>query len=168
MKYIKSFFTCIYVPIGITIISLIITIVMMISAPTLSYGADFDKGEVYWLTQNIYHEARGEDSFGQLMVGIVTLERLNNGRWGHTIKEVVTAPAQFSWYSDGKSDVPDDLEAWKGAKSIAMMSIMLYNTLDRHGVMHYHNNKVLPYWAKSNQYEQVAIIGNHIFYKEVK
>lgn len=129
-------------------------------------GQTFDKGEVYWLTQNIYHEARGESIYGQVMVGMVTLERLKSGRWGNTIKKVVTAPSQFSWHSDGKSDVPDDQVAWDSSKSVALFVIMVYNKTIDHGIMHYHKDDVKPYWADDDK--KIMQIDNHIFYKGIK
>ena len=129
------------------------------------YAADlnFTKGDVYWLTQNIYHEARGENLYGQLMIGIVTLDRLHSGKWGDTIKEVVTAPSQFSWYSDNKSDVPTDKKAWHGSISVAKLSLMLYSNMKDHKIMYYHNNNVHPSWA--NKMIKIITIGNHTFYR---
>ncbi len=124
------------------------------------------RGDIYWLTQNIYHESRGESEFGQLLVGIVTLERLRSGRWGNTIHKVVTANKQFSWYSDGKSDMFYDAEAWQKAKSIARLAIMINEKLDMHGVMFYHKDSRKPYWA--DDMIRVVSVGRHIFYKRKK
>lgn len=132
--------------------------------PLNAHGQEFNDSEMYWLTQNIYHESRGENSCGQLMVAMVTLERLKSGRWGNTIKEVVTAPGQFSWHSDDKSNVPDDWDAWNNVKDIAFLSIMIYNNIKRHGVMYYHNDTVYPYWTK--EMTKIIVIGKHTFYKE--
>ena len=143
---------------------ILITILLILIPCNTLAGDFFDKGEVYWLTQNIYHEARGEDLYGQLMVGMVTLERLHSGKWGDTIKAVVTSPAQFSWYSDGKSDVPTNKDSWEASKGVAMLSMMLYTKIKDHGVMYYHNDTVDPYWSKSML--KVLTIGNHVFYKE--
>jgi len=145
----------------------IILLILMIMIPCNSIAGDFpSKADIYWLTQNIYHEARGEDLFGQMMVGMVTLERLHSGKWGKTIKDVVTSPSQFSWYSDGKSDKVTNKESWSSSKTIALFSLMLYSKIRDHGVMYYHNDKVHPVWTK--KMIKVAVIGNHTFYKEDK
>lgn len=141
-------------------------ILLMVYFPSSAYGQDFNKGDIYWLTSNIYHEARGESVYGQLMVGMVTLERLKSGRWGNTIKEVITAPAQFSWYADGKSNIPESMKEWNGAKAVAMFTIMIYNNNNtiNHGIMHYHNDTVTPYWA--DDMSKIIQVGRHIFYIE--
>jgi spore germination cell wall hydrolase CwlJ-like protein len=134
--------------------------------PSSSWGNKaYTDGDVYWMTQNIYHEARGESTYGQMMICLVTLQRLYSGRWGDTIKDVVTAPGQFTWYHDNKPDIPSDKKAWKTAKTIAIVVMYLYddnNVTER--IMYYHNNTVSPCWSK--KMIRVAIIGNHIFYRE--
>lgn len=128
---------------------------------------DFARGELYWLTLNIYHEARGENPFGMLLVGLVTLDRQADGRWGDTIKEVVTAPAQFSWYWDGKSDIPTDEKSWDLSKKVAMFAQMTYSSFgERIDITYYHRKDVNPYWA--DEFEKALAVGNHIFYREVK
>ena len=125
----------------------------------------FNRSELYWLTMNVYHEARGENTFGKLMVALVTLARQDDGRWGDTIKEVVTAPYQFSWYSDGKSDIPNNATAWEESKQIAIFAQKIYkeigHTLD---ITHYHNHSVNPEWAK--KMEKILVVGNHTFYND--
>jgi len=126
---------------------------------------DFARSETYWLTLNIYHEARGEHPFGMLMVALVTLDRQDDGRWGDTIKEVVTAPAQFSWYSDGKSDIPTDEESWELSKKVALFAQMTYSSFGDHfNVTHYHALSVSPYWK--DELERALVFGNHVFYRE--
>ena len=123
--------------------------------------------KVFWLAKNIYWEARGEDLFGQLLVGLVTIERLESGKWGDTMKEVVTARKQFSWHSDGKSDIPTDKKAWMMAKDIAIISLFVYPCVkSRFGLMYYHNTSVNPYWTDSM--DKMITLGNHIFYKRRK
>lgn len=130
-----------------------------------SYIKDFDRSELYWLTMNIYHESRGENPFGMLLVAFVTLDRLYDGRWGNTIKEVVTSPCQFSWYSDGKSDIPTDRDAWEESKKVALFAQMVFSPLkDVIDINHYHNKSVNPEWA--DDMEPVFVVGNHIFYQE--
>ncbi len=121
--------------------------------------------DIYWLTQNIYHEARGEGTFGMIMVGYVTLQRLTDGRWGNTIKKVVTSKHQFSWYWDGKSDIPKDELSWNTCKSAAMVSILLNGITGYQGVIYYHDPRVNPKWRYA--LDQIGKVGNHIVYKDV-
>lgn len=125
--------------------------------------------DVLWLTQNIYHEARGESVKGQYLVGIVTLERLKEGRWGNTVMDVVTAKAQFSWWGDKKISLePEEPVAWEKAKFIAYTSIVSHSFANSYydGLTHYHNKTVYPNWAEDGS--KYADIGQHIFYKGVK
>lgn len=63
------------------------------------------ENEIDFLTQNVYHEARGEPLEGQLAVAQVTLARLASGKFDRgngLIDGVVFAPGQFSWTNDPK------------------------------------------------------------------
>ena len=124
----------------------------------------YTEKDLYWLALNIYHESRGENNAGQIMVGIVTLTRLKSKKWGNTIKKVVTAPHQFSWYWDGKSDKPRNKKCWEIAQKNAIIAIYYFSIYDYDRIMYYHNNHVSPYWAK--KFIKVKEIGNHIFYKK--
>jgi len=126
--------------------------------------SNITKSDIYWLTQNIYHEARSESTIGQIMVGIVTLSRLESKRWGTTIKSVVTAPNQFSWYHKGKILIPQNKKEWNKIKNVALYSILVYSLFQHHGIMFYHNHNANPDW--NNKMHRVFAIGNHIFYIE--
>ena len=141
-----------------------ILILILILTPALSYGKIPDKADIYWLSQNIYHEARGECNIGKLLVGIVTLERLDHGRWGNTVKDVVTSKHQFSWYWDGKSDIPKNKKEWKESKGVAILTYMVYSVFNSTGIMYYHNKSVSPSWSK--KMTKVITMENHIFYRE--
>lgn len=142
----------------------LITSMIMLLMSSSAYSNSLSDTDIHWLAQNIYHEARGETLLGKVLVGIITIERLNSGRWGDSIKSVVTANKQFSWYSDGKSDKCTDKIAWKEAKQLAIVSYNVYNMVDTGEIMFYHNKTVNPYWAK--KMTKVMTVGNHIFYKE--
>ena len=127
---------------------------------------DFERAEKYWLTMNIYHESRGEEPLGMFLVALVTLDRQNDGRWGDTIKSVVTYPHQFSWYSDGKSDIPTNEKSWDQSKGVAFLAKMTYSIFGEWvNLTHYHNKTVDPQW--SWEMERALAVGNHIFYREI-
>ena len=72
------------------------------------------------LALNIYFEARSEPLDGKLAVGHVVLNRAADKRYPNKICEVVKQggekrrnKCQFSWWCDGRSDRPRDLQAWK-------------------------------------------------------
>ena len=72
----------------------------------------------------IYHEARGESERGQAAVAWVVMNRVKHPKFPDTICDVVHEPTknacQFSWYCDGKSDVPRDRNSYEKARAIAL------------------------------------------------
>ena len=122
--------------------------------------------DLWCLTQNIYHEARGEPVEGQLAVGIVTLNRVQSSRYPDDVCEVVHERKQFSWTSlPSNARQITDPRAWYQALSLAERVLEgNYNAADYQlaGVMHYHNHTVRPQWASTG--ELVTAIGRHRFY----
>ena len=142
------------------------TLILVLSLFTIPQTAQgFSQSDIYWLSQNIYHEARGEDNIGQVMVGIVTLSRKDSGLWGNTIKDVVTAPKQFSWYSP-RHIIPTNKKAWLHSKEVAFYSILCYYILGKPKVIYYHTKNICPSWSR--RCDKVSVVGNHIFYKSKK
>ena len=60
---------------------------------------DSSKSDLYWMAMNIYHEAGNQPLIGKIAVGVVTLNRLKDKRYPKNIRDVVTEPFQFSWFS---------------------------------------------------------------------
>ena len=86
---------------------------------TCNTATAYDKdSEAHCLAKTIYFEAGNQPLAGRIAVGQVTINRRNHGMFPHTICEVVYQggetkhKCQFSWYCDGKSDVPTDSETW--------------------------------------------------------
>lgn len=131
--------------------------------------------QAYCLALNIYHEARGSNLADQAAVADVVLNRVTSTRYPNTICQVVKQSikangqpvkhkCQFSWYCDGKSDIPQEQDAWEKAQSLAYH--MLTNSRFRgisEGSLFYHATYVDPFWA--NSYHLVGTIGSHKFYK---
>ena len=132
--------------------------------------------EAWCMAQNIYYEARGSNRADRIAVADVVLNRVQDTRYPNTICEVVRQgkqyadgrmirnKCQFSWYCDGKSDWPHDMDAWVDAQMIA------YNMIEyaqgrglTEGSTHYHADYVKPDWARSLQL--TGRIGVHIFYR---
>jgi spore germination cell wall hydrolase CwlJ-like protein len=128
------------------------------------------------LAQNIYYEARGSNRADRIAVADVVLNRVKDTRYPNTVCDVVRQGrqnadgsmlrhmCQFSWYCDGKSDWPTDLDAWVDAQQIA------YNMITHRdgrglteGATHYHADYVNPSWARDLQL--VGRIGVHVFYR---
>lgn len=121
------------------------------------------------LALNIYHEARGEAPIGQVMVGVVTLNRAD---WKpENVCNEVYAPRQFSWTMQPALYRVDEPRAWGIASSIAAELIQAspVTVEAQFGVLgladHYHADYVSPpAWA--HDMERVGQIGRHIFYRE--
>ena len=137
--------------------------------------------EINCMALNIYYETRGSslaDSYG---VADVVLNRVEDTRYPNSICEVVYQGekhasgqmkrnrCQFSWYCDGKSDVPRDKESWKRAQSIAWDIIQWDNYRGiTEGATHYHAHYVNPRWNKSRKgfsITRLGRIGTHIYYR---
>lgn len=92
--------------------------------PTL---ARVSESELTCMAMAIYHEARGESERGQSAVAWVIVNRVNHPKFPKTICGVVHEPTkkacQFSWYCDGKSDIPRDLTSYARARDIALRVI---------------------------------------------
>lgn len=139
---------------------------------TISYqdvlsSKDASKIDTYWLAMNIYHEAGSEPLVGKLAVGIVTLNRVRDGRWPKSVREVVTQPQQFSWYNGGVIQTPKNKAMWEECYQVAKM--LLTKSTDNvimkllEGATHFHAVYVKPDWSKTAV--KVVQIGDHIFYR---
>ena len=135
--------------------------------------------EFYCLAQNIYWEARSENIEGQIAVAFVVLNRLKNKKYPNTICNVVKEgptlvgtsfpkrnTCQFSWYCDGRSDIPKNTTSWDIATTLTYEILVLNKYADPiDGATHYHATYVSPNWAK--RLAKTKQIGIHIFYKHV-
>jgi N-acetylmuramoyl-L-alanine amidase len=135
-----------------------------------------DRPQEWCLAQNIYYEARGSSRADQIAVADVVINRVQDKRYPNTICEVVQQgkkyadgrmkrnQCQFSWYCDGKSDWPTDMDAWVIAQQIAynMVTYNDYRGLTE-GATHYHADYVNPSWART--LTLTGTIGVHKFYR---
>ena len=152
---------------------LVITMLLIISGNVFASNTASKKAhkELRCLALNIYFEARGEPTSGQLAVAIVTMNRVHSKRYPGSICSVVWQKHQFSWTHDGKSDRPTDKKAWKLAKKVANFVYYKYDSLKAlsngaidltKGALHYYAPKLAdPYWAKNKQVTRR--IGGHLF-----
>lgn len=141
------------------------------------------KPEMWCLAQNIYYEARSSNRADRMAVADVVLNRVKDSRYPNTICKVVRQgkqrpswkdenvmvmvrnACQFSWYCDGKSDWPKNMDAWVEAQQVAynMMTFGDYVGITE-GATHYHAKYVDPNWAR--HFTLVGRIGEHIFYRQ--
>jgi len=134
------------------------------------------------LALNTYHEAKNQSMIGQIATAQVVMNRVEDSRYPNSVCEVVKQGphrpswedpnkqypvrhrCQFSWYCDGKDDVPKNEKAWKKAQRYAYL--VLYNRINidvTEGATHYHATYVKPAWAKTKT--RTTRIEKHIFYR---
>lgn len=144
----------------------------------------FDQSEFECLRLNIYHEAGNQSRRGKEAVALVTLNRTKTKHFPSTICGVVTQAVvvngvvkrnrcQFSWYCDGKGDEPNlnnvlERKAWEEATAVATAAMegKLHNFIGR--ATHYHATYVNPHWASAKRFKEIAQVGTHIFYRDIK
>jgi spore germination cell wall hydrolase CwlJ-like protein len=134
------------------------------------------------LALNTYHEAKNQSLVGQVATAQVVMNRVADDRYPNTVCEVVKQGphrpswenpekeypirhrCQFSWYCDGKPDVPKNEKAWRKAQDVAFL--VLYNKINldvTEGATHYHATYVRPAWARTKT--RTTRIEKHIFYR---
>ena len=113
--------------------------------------------DIKCLTDNIYHEARGEPLAGQVAVAKVTINRTKHKSFPKNLCEVVYQPKQFSW-TIKKPKKPVDIEAWNNAKYAAYTALASKKPFP---AIYYHNLTVKPGWAHNKKV--LAKIGGHVF-----
>lgn len=135
------------------------------------------------LAEAMYHEARGQGTFGMLAVGIVIKNRVKHSDYPDTICGVVRQgrhwkgvpirnKCQFSYWCDGQPEIFLEREKWKKADKKAWVSSFrtAYTLLSTEiyipgleNATHYHTYRVNPTWSKSLQF--CSRIGAHLFYE---
>ena len=124
------------------------------------------------LTKNIYWEAASEPFEGKVAVAQVTLNRVDDGRFGSGVCGVVYQKniiyekviCQFSWVCEGTHKIKPVYaikykESEEVAKKVLLENFRLPGLSD---AMYYHATYVQPGWRK----QKIAQIGQHIFYKD--
>ena len=123
------------------------------------------------LATTVYLEARSQSELGQRAVAEVALRREEDGRWGDSVCEVVTAPKQFAPTLVNPNIEMGSLDAWQKAFDVAFQAEADWQlpVADRHevvpGASHFAAHYVNPQWTS---YPQVKTIGDHTFYRVEK
>ena len=119
---------------------------------------------------NIYHEARGEPSEGQLAVAKVVMNRVAHPRFPDDVCAVVKqggewpfGGCQFSWWCDGRSDRVRDHRSMAAIRALSREVLRGARHDPSEGALWYHATSVKPAWRKD--FVRGPIIGDHIFYR---
>ena len=122
------------------------------------------------LAEALYFEARGEPIQGQLAVGEVILNRVEDTRYPSSICKVINQgtgrrfACQFTYTCDGKLETVNERKPYEVALKIAKILMTTHDGKLTRGSTHYHSNYVSPKWSK--KFERVAKFGRHIFYRQ--
>jgi len=124
-----------------------------------------------YLIRTIAFEASDETEIGKVAVAYVVLNRKKSGRWGDTIKAVVTHPEQFEPWMTRREDIETfslNDPRYQNAATIADAVLSGQTPDPTAGATHFLNPTVvrerrggsLPSWALG----EGRAIGRHIFY----
>lgn len=157
---------------------------LMITAQHPAIAANIDdmpeEQAIECLARNIYFESANESLAGQISVGLVVLNRVNDARFPSEICDVIYQgrfgtntrakklhACQFSWTCDGKSDNPRSETKMQEAKKVAQLVYQMhksgYDITD--GATHYHATYVSPSWNRDTNMKRVGKVDTHIFYR---
>jgi spore germination cell wall hydrolase CwlJ-like protein len=124
-----------------------------------------------YLIRTIAFEASGETEIGKVAVAYAVLNRQKRGRWGDTIKAVVTSPGQFEPWLTKRREIEElspDNPRYKRAAIIADAVLSGQTRDPTAGATHFLNPVIvrerrggsLPLWARG----EGRPIGRHVFY----
>jgi N-acetylmuramoyl-L-alanine amidase len=117
---------------------------------------EFTKEDIELLARVIYAEARGEDFEGQVAVGAVVINRLQDPRFPKTIRSVIYQQGAFTAVNDKQIHLTPDTVAYKAAEAA------LAGQDPTGGAIYYYNPKTATdRWIKSRPV--IKTIGNHTF-----
>ena len=112
--------------------------------------------ELELLSRVIYAEARGEDFLGQVAVGAVVLNRLEDPRFPKTIRGIIYQNGAFTAVDDRQIHLEPNDQAYKAAEAA------LSGLDPTKGAIFYYNPRIATdQWIKSRTV--VERIGNHTF-----
>jgi spore germination cell wall hydrolase CwlJ-like protein len=114
------------------------------------YVTSININEVILIARLLWSEARGENRAGQIMVAQSVLDRVKNGKWGHTISTVI--------YSKGQYAVPSKLD-----ENLFSIALSVLNG------ERFKKDKIILFFrvtkSKSNWYAPyIGHIGKHAYY----
>ena len=128
-----------------------------------------DLKELQCLAKNIFFESASEPEEGKVAVGLVTLNRVEDGRFGSTVCKVIAQPRQFSWFGTKPKMPREDDPRWVESKRVAEDLLTgspkyLHLRVKYDDALYFHATHVRPVWAR--QKKPINRVGGHRFYGE--
>lgn len=146
-----------------------------VTLATLPTMESLNESEVACMAQAIYFEARGESEKGQIAVGYVILNRMEDSRFSSTAcgvvhkavvrnGRIVRNRCQFKWYCDGKADVPKNPEAYARAVELAKLVMLRFAPNPIGKALFFHGRSARSRPPARRRYVDTHRIGHHFFY----
>lgn len=131
------------------------------SIPETVYSSSYNLSaeDTYLLSCLVTAEAGGEPYDGQLAVANIVLNRLNSGKYGSTISDVIYASGQFSVVRNGALDRA--INNGPNTNSVQAAADALSGTNNVPGYTSFCTLAVANY----GRYDEYSIIGNQVFYR---
>jgi spore germination cell wall hydrolase CwlJ-like protein len=132
------------------------------------------RAQVDCIADNIYFEARGELIQGQIAVGLVTLNRVQHGKYPSTpcrvVRQTTDEVCQFSWWCDASLRHAQSHRRTVEYKIISNLAVDMYFNRPRYKditrwAVFYHATHVNQHRLGVDNLVKTAHIGNHIFYR---
>lgn len=119
--------------------------------------SDFNRDEILLLARVIHGEARGESFKGQVAVGAVVLNRVENPEFPNSIREVVMEDGQFCAIFDGQVNYfPEE-------KSLEAARAALTGYDPSRGALFFYNPVIATNTGWISRRPVATRIGNHLF-----
>jgi N-acetylmuramoyl-L-alanine amidase len=124
--------------------------------------------ELQCLALSLYFEARSEGEEGMIAVGSVVLNRVANEEFPNNVCSVVyqggeTPPCQFSWWCDGRSDLPRDADMWQLAREVARRLLTDAPEDPTDGALFFHSAGIDVPWRMPRT--RTVQILQHVYYR---
>ena len=119
-------------------------------------SSNYNNNDRYLLAKVIYAEARGESYTGQVAIGAVVLNRVEDSRFPNTIAGVIYQPWAFTAVNDGQINLEPNQKAYQAADDA------LNGWDPTYGCVYYYNPATATskwIWTTT----KVTQIGKHIF-----
>lgn len=126
------------------------------SVLTQSSAGKFSDSDLYLLAKTIYAEGRGEPYTGQVAIGAVVLNRVEDPAFPNTIAGVVYQKGAFTAVDDGQINLTPNETAMKAARDAV-------NGWDPTGGAMYYYNPAVATSAWIFDRQTVTVIGKHVF-----
>ena len=132
------------------------------SAPLAVTKTEYDAAEFECLTKAVHREAGNQSREGKLAVAQLVINRMNSGRFAHSICGVVNQRGQF--FQTSAYNPRRDTAQWASAQAIAREALDGSAPQVVPGAVFFHATYIAPNsWFRTRQ--RVATLGQHIFYR---